>query len=412
MSGPLFSFGVIADIQYADLSNGASYGGTPRYYRHSLKALQRAVDDWKLQQQEAAAPSSRPLSFCLNLGDIVDGHALPNSEDALRDVLGELSRLEGVPVHHVIGNHCLYNFPRPELNARLGIRCNDAASPGGSHYSVQPHPGWRVVVLDGYDVSMLGWAHTRRAGSHSHIRQRVCKEWRQGEGSHPHHKLGKQLLHKHNPNEEKNKPPSWGVDRRWVKFGGGVGALQLDWLRAQLQDAQRLGERVIVVCHLPLHPKSAFGACLLWNYQEVLDLLNNCSNVVATLAGHAHEDGYACEEGLHHRVLNCVVETPPGEVCHGVVHVHQDRLEVEGRGALLSQQMRLRPLCQDGAGRDKAAAKVHQAQQRRQQAAQGPHQLAVAAQVVSQGAANPTEAQGKVNVSVTHMDVETVDAME
>ena len=39
------------------------------------------------------------------------------------------------------------------LNARLNM-----GGPGGaSYYSFTPHEAWQIVVLDGYDVSMLGW---------------------------------------------------------------------------------------------------------------------------------------------------------------------------------------------------------------------------------------------------------------
>ena len=31
------------------------------------------------------------------------------------------------------------------------------------------------------------------------------------------------------------------------------------------------------------------GACLLWNYEEVLSLCREAGNVVATLSGHAHQ---------------------------------------------------------------------------------------------------------------------------
>ena len=38
----------------------------------------------------------------------------------------------------------------------------------------------------------------------------------------------------------------------------------------------------------PLHPETCVGTCLLWNYEEVLRVLQTAGNVVATLAGHAH----------------------------------------------------------------------------------------------------------------------------
>ena len=38
----------------------------------------------------------------------------------------------------------------------------------------------------------------------------------------------------------------------------------------------------------PLHPETCVGTCLLWNYEEVLRVLQAAGNVVATLAGHTH----------------------------------------------------------------------------------------------------------------------------
>ena len=55
------------------------------------------------------------------------------------------------PVYHMIGNHCLYNLPRGRLNEALGIHGVT------SYYSFSPHKAWRFVVIDAYDVSMLGW---------------------------------------------------------------------------------------------------------------------------------------------------------------------------------------------------------------------------------------------------------------
>ena len=45
--------------------------------------------------------------------------ARTHSEAALADVLAEFAALQR-RVYHLIGNHCLYNFPRAELNSRLG----------------------------------------------------------------------------------------------------------------------------------------------------------------------------------------------------------------------------------------------------------------------------------------------------
>ncbi len=72
------------------------------------------------------------------------------------------------------GNHCLYNLPRRVLNERLGM----GKAEGASYYAFQPHPQWRFIVLDGYDVSLLGWTP-----------------------EHPNHQLALQTLNERNPNE-------------------------------------------------------------------------------------------------------------------------------------------------------------------------------------------------------------------
>lgn len=114
------------------------------------------------------------------------GKALGREEEALQSVLDIFDELE-CPVYHMIGNHCLYCHRRPVLNRRLGIDRLQDARPH-SYYTVSPFPGWRLIVLDGYDVSALGW-----------------------EPGHPLHEQAMGLLESRNPNEA-----------RWC-FGGGLG---------------------------------------------------------------------------------------------------------------------------------------------------------------------------------------------
>ena len=74
-----------------------------------------------------------------------------------------------------------------------------------------------------------------------------------------------------------------------MKFGGGASDAQLTWLRQTLAAAAAAGQRVILCCHLALHPDTCPGACLLWNYEEVLEACWQAGNVVATFSGHAHK---------------------------------------------------------------------------------------------------------------------------
>ena len=41
VAGLLFRAGIISDIQYADIPDGKSFGGIPRYYRSALQGLKR-----------------------------------------------------------------------------------------------------------------------------------------------------------------------------------------------------------------------------------------------------------------------------------------------------------------------------------------------------------------------------------
>ena len=110
-----------------------------------------------------------------------------------------------------------------------------------------------------------------------------------------------------------------------------------------LQDADQQGQCVVICCHLPILPDTCPPACLVWNYEEVLSVLHQHPGlVVASIAGHTHQNGYLVDQaGIHHMVLPGVVETPPGRDCYGVVHVYEDRLVLQGTDVCMSCTCRL-----------------------------------------------------------------------
>lgn len=63
-SNRLFSFGVVSDVQYADIPDGLSFHGVPRFYRNSLLGLRRCVEGWVRQG----------IDFGVHFGDILDGY--------------------------------------------------------------------------------------------------------------------------------------------------------------------------------------------------------------------------------------------------------------------------------------------------------------------------------------------------
>jgi manganese-dependent ADP-ribose/CDP-alcohol diphosphatase len=103
---PLFSFGVIADVQYCDCPLSKNYSGTEtRDYRGSLDQLAAAVDHW----------NGTDISFVAQLGDLIDGqnngkygHGLdfaePKSDEAFKAVAEHINRCNA-PFYHALGNH-------------------------------------------------------------------------------------------------------------------------------------------------------------------------------------------------------------------------------------------------------------------------------------------------------------------
>nr|KAF6414893.1 ADP-ribose/CDP-alcohol diphosphatase, manganese dependent [Molossus molossus] len=183
----LFSFGVIADIQYANLEDGYNYqGNRRRYYRHSLLHLQGAIEHWNKE--------SSPPCCVLQLGDIIDGYnaQYKASEKSLELVMNVFQMLK-VPVHHTWGNHEFYNFSRDYLtNSKLNtkfledqIEHHPETVPTGSYYAYHfvPFPKFRFILLDSYDLSVLGV-----------------------DQSSPKYQLCLKMLKEHNPNMELNSP--------------------------------------------------------------------------------------------------------------------------------------------------------------------------------------------------------------
>ena len=315
---PLFSIGVIADIQYAPCQDGHSFTGTPRFYRHALDVAKHAFGHFQ----------ERQVDLVINLGDTIDGKCqeldkfngdkvtdgIDPGHYSMNHVLDALAKYTNGPILHTYGNHCLYNLNRNELADQLGIPfvrepCGELVG-----YYSHLHKGVRFVILDSYDIAIMQRLET------SHKR-----------------KEANEILTEHNPNfpENMNSPEGLeGTARRFVGFNGGVGKVQLAWLEETLNDARKAKENVIVLSHQPIIPHSSNPVCLIWNYQDVLSILREYSDVVvASFCGHAHKGGYVRDEasGIHFRVFEAVLENRP-EKTYAMVDVYSDKLVVHGEG--------------------------------------------------------------------------------
>lgn len=265
----LFTFGLIADVQYADVDDEET-----KRYRAAVEHLATAVHEFN---------ATRP-SFVVNLGDIIEGRA-PEAEWAR--VQAELTQLE-VPLRHVIGNHCL-RLPRARLHQCLGL--------GDQPFYAFSVADVDFLVLDSQDLSLRG----TDVGS-------VARQ------------LSDELLARVRLAGAAN-----GVD-----WNGGLGDAQLQWLDEQLRTSAAAGRRAIVFAHIPMLRAATSERHLLWNHDAVLDVLRR-HRPEAVFCGHYHAGGYGEADGVHHVTLDGVLEAPASaRACHAYVDVYADRLELRG----------------------------------------------------------------------------------
>lgn len=270
-------FGVIADCQYAD----APSTGT-RFYRRSLEKLRRAVDEM----------NSRDLDFVIHLGDFIDRDF--TSFDRVLPIFQGCR----APTYHVLGNH---DFAVADA---LKARVPEKLDLPQTYYQFACR-GWRLIVLDGNDVSLQ--AH--------------------GKGS-PAYRAAARMLERLQATKAPNAQ-SWN---------GALGRVQLDWLEAALDQADQAGERAIVFCHFPVYPPSEHN---LWNANDVMEILQRHASVVAYLCGHNHAGNYAMKDGIHYVTMPGMVETP-NTTAYAVIRAAAHQLVIDGRGRVNRRELTLR----------------------------------------------------------------------
>jgi len=263
----LFSFGVMADVQYCDCDNAGT-----RHYRSSVRKLRAAVDTL----------NNKDIKFVVSLGDYIDRSF--NSFDTLNQITSRLK----VPLYHVIGNHdySVTAAHQNEVPQVLGLK---------ERYYSFSKAGWRFIALDGNFVSI----HGTEKGEKRHEKAEAMLE---------------ELKAKKAPNAH--------------DWNGAVGTKQLRWLEKNLKQAAKKNEKVILLCHFPVTPED--GAELLWDAGLVRNLLKNKEHVFAYFNGHAHQERYLHEDGLHYLTVAGMVEEETN--AFAIVHVYADHLEIEGFG--------------------------------------------------------------------------------
>jgi len=264
------SFGIVADIQYADKDKVGT-----RRYRRSTGKLAKAVSDF----------NSRRLAFVVQLGDIIDGG--PTAEADLRTIVDIFNGIETTK-YHVLGNHDFSGIDRKTTMSILGME--------RAFYDFT-YGKWRFVVLDTMDLAVEGgWDRDSL-----------------------NYTLGKEML---------DKLAAAGAANA-VDWNGGVGPAQKEWLKYVLEDAQSRKQKVIVFGHNPLMP--AGDRHNLWNRDEIVKLLESFDCVVAYLNGHKHFCEYHWVNNKYYVTMDGMVEEA-FDRGYAVVTIYKDRIVIQSTG--------------------------------------------------------------------------------
>lgn len=268
-SAPLFSFGIIADPQYADIPPRPEMG---RYYAQSLGKLAQAIDVF----------NGHELQFVVTLGDIID-----RGWENFDAILGCYDKL----THRSVllpGNH---DFSvAPEYLSRVHDRLNMPAP--WYDFAVN---GTRFLVLDGNDVSLFapppGDARRDLAG------QRLAALQQDG-----------------------------AINAQ--EWNASLSDAQMNWLHETLSAADAAGEYAIIFCHYPLYPLNAHN---LWDSPRILELLQDHPSAKAWFCGHNHVGNYGQHGHTHVVTFKGMVDTHD-ENTFAIADIYEDRIEITGFG--------------------------------------------------------------------------------
>ena len=172
------------------------------------------------------------------------------------------------------------------------------------YYSIVKN-NWRFIVLDGNDLSIHGaLTESKRKQTDSLF----------------------QLL------SVQNKP-------NLEEWNGGLSHDQLNWVEGELKLASDRNENVGFYCHFPaLGEERAHN---LWNYEQLLNIIDKYDCVKFYFNGHNHAGGYVQKNGVHYLNFKGMVDTQDS-TSFAVVTFRKDSLFVKGFGREQSRGLKIK----------------------------------------------------------------------
>ncbi|EPR69932.1 sialate O-acetylesterase [Cyclobacterium qasimii] len=263
-----FSFGVLTDIQYADVETVGK-----RNYRGTLETLKRTIPFL----------NAYDLEFSFHLGDLIDRDF--ESFDAPLSIL-ESSK---APFHYIWGNHDFSVLD--SLKQKVGEKIDNEKG----YYSIEKG-NMVFMVVNGMDISVGGHPE----GTKNYDQALEMMEVMETEGA--------------------NNVKPWN---------GAVGEEQLAWMESVVQKAEEEGKHVIAFCHYPLLPENGLH---LLNHKEVMNRIGESPAMVAWFSGHHHAGNYFKDaNGMHHLTFLGMVEAE-SPALGAIVTVKKDYLIIQGIG--------------------------------------------------------------------------------
>ena len=210
---PLFSFGVIADVQYCDCEPKGS-----RYYRISPLKLREAMHSFKDDSVE----------FLVNLGDLIE-----RDYYSFKPVL-DIIDSSGIKTWHLTGNHDY------SVDSRF-IKKLPIPMPSKEGYYSFIHKSFRFIALNGNEISTYGTGNKAMKAE-----------------------AGKYLS---------SLRGSGKINA--MDWNGAMSRKQLGWLNGQLEAAAAKGEKVFILCHFPVYPENVHNLLNSDEVLEILNKYDN-----------------------------------------------------------------------------------------------------------------------------------------
>mmetsp|Transcript_2558 Transcript_2558/g.8199 ORF Transcript_2558/g.8199 Transcript_2558/m.8199 type:complete len:609 (-) Transcript_2558:63-1889(-) len=309
---PLFTLGVFADAQYADKENG-TYGTRNKYFRDAKERLKNCLNEF--------SENAHALACVINLGDLYDGYNEDSAENLyFRDAsswseevkarnvkefnemveITEKSLTKDLKLVSVLGNHDMA-VTREVFKQKMNFGEDD-------YYKVELPRNWVLLCLDTTDMN------PRYVDENS-------EAWKEGHAW---------LASKTEEFKKRNAKP----------WSGGIASVQFNWLKEQVDLAEKEGKKVIVCSHNALAPGSAREGMVAWNADVISSYFESKSETVKVcVAGHDHPGGYIQRGNVHYVTIEAMLEADCG-TSYGYLEVYEHECILRGVGACKSRRMR------------------------------------------------------------------------